>query len=108
MKPLFFAVGLIFSLGPKAASCTNSSFLTEEVIIEQKEEGLSINDCDFNEEICFLSNLSRPEVKREVVAIEFGDQFKVTGEGYIRISLDNSFAEYGPTRLTSFLYCRSF
>lgn len=108
MKLQFFAVSLILSLGTKAAICTNSSFLTEEVIIEDKDERLLINDCDFNEEICFLTNLSRPDIKREVVAIELGDQFRVTGEGYIKISLDNSFADYGPTRLTSFLYCRPF
>ncbi|GEM_PF-6281935 len=108
MKLYFFAASLILSLGTKAAICRNSSFLTEEVIIDQMDERLLINDCDFYEENCFLTNLSRPDVKREVVAIELGDQFRVTGEGYIRISLDNSFAEYGPTRLTSFLYCHPF
>jgi len=55
---------------------------------------------------CTLKNWSRPDTERQVIGIYVKSAFLEKGEGYVKLSLDNEFADYGPQRLTSFVYCR--
>lgn len=72
--------------------------------LEEKQGALVPLAPEYEE--CRLKNLSRPDRKREVLGIKLGENVVSSGEGYIQLSLDNSFADYGPQKLTSFLYCR--
>ena len=116
MKILLFLITLPLSAADYI--CSNDRFLSESIELTFTGRSWFMNSCELEgmgEDLrpidpkaweCTLRNISRPNTDREVVKVQFGEEFRVTGEGYIRLSLDNSFADYGPQRMTSFLYCR--
>lgn len=107
--------------------CSNQQFLKTpiELVISEREASFTkvtedkecILDLDTNEEQfipimpevshCQLTNFSRPNQMRKLIALDLMDKVTQGQNGYIRITLDNRFADYGPATLTSFLYCRN-
>ena len=62
-----------------------------------------INPYDDN---CYLINKSRPQTKRKLIKMTVSESLKLNKRGYLKVKIDNSFAEYGPDALTSFIYCQ--
>ncbi len=124
---LFLFSSLLFSMkvhaGTQEFLCHNERFLTDPFALYLKNGSLSLvknrgEICAFKKEgntffpikadleKCQLKNLSRIDKLRVVVGLDLGQKVLEKGQGYIKLSLDNSFAEYGPKKITSFIFCR--
>ncbi len=121
-----FAASQFSMANEQVFTCSNQNFLRGSVELTFAEEGViqiakdrRLPNCTLESDAvgvyhpisldhsnCFLVNLSRPDVERELVYIKEVEKLRERGAGYIRVGLDNSFAQYGPLVLTSFLYCR--
>ena len=111
--------------------CDNNDFLVQPIALSLNHNGLSYNSlsivkdenfpaCELTlsqeakstfhptnpeSENCSLANLSRSNQQREIISVELLKNTSQGLSGYLKIELDNSFADYGPNSLKSFLYC---
>ena len=121
-----FSVGLLASESYEQYSCESNRFFKSSIIVKTNfEDELFLKSYSINDDCflifdsashrfipdrfgseCTLRNWSRPDTDRDIKFISVNKGFELAKGGYLKISLDNSMAEYGPRELKSFIYCR--